>query len=126
MEVAYKYQGSVAPVRLGDSVGKFSSLVVERTARLFEAAGDTARLHLLLLLADDELTVTDIAAATQEGISTVSQRLKVLRTEGLVASRRDGKHIYYRLADRHIVELIANALTHVKEQLLTIAGEELK
>ena len=52
-----------------------------------------------------------------EDISTISQRLRVLRNEGLVSRRRQGKHIVYGLADQHVVELIANALAHAAEPL---------
>jgi ArsR family transcriptional regulator len=45
----------------------------------------------------------------------VSQRLRLLRSERLIARRRAGKHIYYRLADAHIMELLAGALEHAKE-----------
>jgi ArsR family transcriptional regulator len=45
----------------------------------------------------------------------VSQRLKVLRTEGLIRRRRDGLHVYYALADAHVSDLVANALAHAGE-----------
>ena len=59
--------------------------------------------------------MTEIVAAVGEKFSTVSQRLKLLRSEGLVARRRDGNHIHYALADRHVVDLILNALAHASE-----------
>jgi ArsR family transcriptional regulator len=45
----------------------------------------------------------------------MSHRLRLLRSDGLVRSRRDGRHIYYALSDDHVVELIANALAHAAE-----------
>jgi DNA-binding transcriptional ArsR family regulator len=57
----------------------------------------------------------ELAEATGEGLSTVSQRLKVLRSEGLIARRRDGKHILYSLADAHVAGLLAFALEHAQE-----------
>jgi ArsR family transcriptional regulator len=62
-----------------------------------------------------ECCVTEIVVATGEKFSTVSQRLRLLRTEGLVLRRRAGTHLYYALADRHVVDLIQNALAHASE-----------
>jgi ArsR family transcriptional regulator len=77
--------------------------------------GDAARLRILDLLKQQELCVTEIVAAVGEKFTTVSQRLKLLRSEGLIVRRRDGNHIYYALADRHVVDLIMNALAHATE-----------
>ena len=63
-----------------------------------------------------DLVPGELAAALGEGLSTVSQRLKVLRTEGLVARRRDGKHILYSLADAHVASLLTSALEHAQER----------
>jgi DNA-binding transcriptional ArsR family regulator len=88
---------------------------LSRTADIFRALGDPGRLRILTLLAERERCVTELVDVLQEKISTVSQRLKLLRSERLARSRRVGKHIYYSLADKHIVELIANALDHARE-----------
>lgn len=88
---------------------------LERAAQLFRAMADAPRLRLLDLLKVRELCVTEIAAALNDKLSTVSQRLRVLRQEGLVARRRDGNHLYYALADRHVADLILNALAHARE-----------
>jgi len=77
--------------------------------------GDGPRLLLLDLLKDRELCVTEIVAAVGEKFSTVSQRLRILLKEGLLARRRDGNHLYYALADRHVADLILNALAHASE-----------
>ena len=47
--------------------------------------------------------------------STVSQRLRILRSEGLIVRRRAGNHIYYSLADRHVADLIHNGLAHASK-----------
>ncbi len=86
---------------------------LERAAQLFRAMADAPRLRILDLLRD--LCVTEIAAAVNDKISTVSQRLRILRHEGLVVRRRDGNHLYYALADRHVADLILNALAHARE-----------
>ncbi len=86
--------------------------VLERAAALFRAAGDPGRLRILHCLLCEEHCVTDLAAESGDGMSTVSQRLKILRSEGLVKRRREGKHIYYTLADDHVRELVRGALEH--------------
>jgi DNA-binding transcriptional ArsR family regulator len=86
-----------------------------RAASLFRVVGDVARLKLLDRLAEREWCVTELAEAAGVGLSTVSQQLRTLRAERIVERRRTGKHIYYSLADRHIIELIANALEHASE-----------
>ncbi len=88
---------------------------VERAVRLFRALGDEARLRTLDLLVAGEACVTELADAMHERVSTVSHRLRLLRAEGLVQRRREGRHIFYALADRHVVELIENALVHATE-----------
>ena len=88
---------------------------MERAARLFRALGDAPRLRLLGLLNGRELCVTEIVEAMGEKFPTVSQRLRLLRGEGLIARRRQGTHIYYALADRHVADLITNALAHAAE-----------
>ena len=88
---------------------------LERAASLLKALGDVPRMRLVALLAQGEACVSELAAAEQEHLSTVSQRLKVLRAEQLVVRRREGKHIHYALADQHIVDLIFNVLAHASE-----------
>jgi ArsR family transcriptional regulator, lead/cadmium/zinc/bismuth-responsive transcriptional repressor len=88
---------------------------LERASRIFRALGDPERLRLLLLLSEGECCVTAAAEAQGEDISTVSQRLRVLRNEGLVSRRRDGKQIVYALADQHVADLMFTALAHASE-----------
>jgi ArsR family transcriptional regulator, lead/cadmium/zinc/bismuth-responsive transcriptional repressor len=91
------------------------ALVLEQAAALFRALGDTARLSLLERLAGGEYCVTELAEATGEGLSTISQRLRTLRAERLLKRRRVGKHVYYTLADQHVLEMIQSALAHAAE-----------
>jgi DNA-binding transcriptional ArsR family regulator len=87
-----------------------------RAAALFRVVSDVSRLKLLDRLADREWCVTELADAAGVGLSTVSQQLRLLRAERIVERRRTGKHIFYSLADRHIIELVANALEHAAEE----------
>jgi ArsR family transcriptional regulator len=77
--------------------------------------GDPGRLHLLTLLAEREWCVTELVETLKEKFSTVSQRLRILRGDGLVRRRRDGTHLFYALADRHVADLLDNALAHAQE-----------
>ncbi|MFK7984796.1 MAG: ArsR/SmtB family transcription factor [Sandaracinaceae bacterium] len=90
--------------------------VVARAASLLRAMGDPARLRLLeQLAAHGEQCVSELAEASGDGMSTVSQRLRLLRSEHLVSRRRDGKHIHYSLRDDHVRALITAALEHAAE-----------
>jgi ArsR family transcriptional regulator, lead/cadmium/zinc/bismuth-responsive transcriptional repressor len=93
----------------------YSSDIFERAAAIFSAMGDEPRLRLLEYISRGEACVTEIAKYTGEGLSTVSQRLKILAYERLVTKERRGKHIYYSLQDEHILNLLQNALGHAEE-----------
>jgi ArsR family transcriptional regulator, lead/cadmium/zinc/bismuth-responsive transcriptional repressor len=69
----------------------------------------------MIRLSEGEMCVTEIAAESGEGMSTISQRLKVLKNEGLVVGRREGKHVYYSLADRHVYDVMLSILAHADE-----------
>lgn len=86
-----------------------------RAAGIFRALGDLSRLRLLSLLAQREMCVTELTERLKDNLPAVSQRLKLLRGERIVSTRRQGKHIYYRLTDSHIAHLIANGLAHGEE-----------
>ena len=88
---------------------------LDRAAAIFRAAGDLSRLKLLYRLCDGEWCVTELADAAGVGLSTVSQQLRLLRAERIVARRRAGKHIFYSLADSHVSILIQSAIEHAAE-----------
>ena len=98
---------------------------IEVASRIFRAMGDPSRLRTLAILSQGEACVSEIAASTGEELSTISQRLRVLRSENLLVRRRQGKHILYSLADQHVSGLIFNALAHSTEKapLRTIKGK---
>jgi ArsR family transcriptional regulator, lead/cadmium/zinc/bismuth-responsive transcriptional repressor len=89
--------------------------VLERAAAIFRALGDFSRLRLLSTLMDGEKCVTELTEALDDNLPAISQRLKLLRSERIVKTRRQGKHIFYALADDHVAQLISNALAHGKE-----------
>jgi ArsR family transcriptional regulator, lead/cadmium/zinc/bismuth-responsive transcriptional repressor len=92
-----------------------SSAALERAAGIFRAAGDVSRLRLLDELCEGERCVTELAATVGAGLSTVSQQLRILRSEKLVTTRREGKHIFYSLVDQHVIDLITTVLAHAEE-----------
>jgi rhodanese-related sulfurtransferase/DNA-binding transcriptional ArsR family regulator len=77
----------------------------EQFARVGKALASPARLELLDLLAQGERGVEDLAAAARMKVSNTSAQLHLLAAAGLVASRRDGVRIYYRLADPGVTAL---------------------
>jgi len=93
-----------------------STEVLERAAAILRAAGEPGRLRLLELLAPGERCVTELAELSGDSLPTVSARLRVLRGERLLARRREGKHQFYALADRHVAELVQGVLEHAGEE----------
>ncbi|WP_283133657.1 ArsR/SmtB family transcription factor [Rhizohabitans arisaemae] len=88
-----------------------------RLADLFKLLGDPTRARLLYaLLEAGELCVCDLAATVEVSDTAVSHALRLLRTAGIVASRRDGRMIYYRLADSHVRLLLDLSLEHLRHE----------
>lgn len=98
--------------------GGHTRSVVERAAGMLKAAGDTERLGILALLQEGALQVSEIAERTEAGLSTTSQRLRLLLAEGLVARERQGRLVFYTLADEHVRDLIASVLDHADPEHL--------
>ena len=84
-------------------------------AELFKVFGDSTRIRILFSLFEEERCVTDIAKALAITQSAVSHQLKILKQSKLIKSRRDGKQIYYALADDHVRSIIDQGLEHVEE-----------
>lgn len=98
-----------------------SAIEGEQLGRLLGLLADPVRVRILFcLVAVDELCVGDLALALDISMDQSSYALKLLRTAGLVQTRRDGRVIYYRLADGFPHQL----LDHCLRQLLTIAAKE--
>ena len=84
-------------------------------ADFFKVLGDSSRMRILFALDRRELCVCDLSAALSMTKSAVSHQLRFLRTNHLVASRRSGKNIFYRLADDHVRDIIELAVEHLSE-----------
>ena len=87
----------------------------QRMAEFFSALADPHRLKLLSALAQQELCVCDLAAAVKMGESAVSHQLRVLRSQRLVKYRRQGRNVYYGLADDHIMSVYREVAEHLDE-----------
>ena len=84
-------------------------------AELFHQMADPTRLSLLQLLLDSEACVCDLSELVDVSVSAVSHQLRSLRTAGLVRGRREGRHVYYSLADDHVRILVSTGLEHIRE-----------
>ena len=84
-------------------------------ADLFKVFGDTTRIRILYALFESELCVCAISELIGMTQSATSHQLKVLKDNELVGSRREGKTIYYFLADNHVRSIIDQGYEHVTE-----------
>lgn len=87
-----------------------------KLADLFKVFGDPTRIRILHVLAGQELCVCDIAENLGMTQSAISHQLRILKQIHLVKYRRDGKTIYYSLADDHVYTILAQGLEHVMEE----------
>ena len=88
---------------------------LDSVADFFKMFGDNTRLKIMLALQQSELCVMDIAEALSMTQSAISHQLKVLKQKDLVKARRDGKTIYYSLADDHIATILSTGIDHIEE-----------
>lgn len=85
-------------------------------AELFKVFGDSTRIRILFVLFEAEVCVCDLAEALNMTQSAVSHQLKILKQNKLVRSRREGKSVFYSLADGHVRTIIDQGLEHVEEE----------
>lgn len=84
-------------------------------AELFKMFGDSTRVKILYALLEAELCVCDIAKLLDVSQSAVSHQLRVLKGGKLVKFRREGKTMFYSLADEHVVRILGQGMEHVEE-----------
>ena len=84
-------------------------------AEFFKVFGDATRLKILYVLKHSEMCVLDIAHMLGMTQSAISHQLRVLKQMDLVKNRREGKTIFYSLADSHIVTILSQGLDHIEE-----------
>ena len=94
--------------------------LAELIARRFRALGDPLRVRILDLLRDEELSVTTLAEQLGAGQQNVSKHLAVLVDSGMLARRKDGNHVYYRIADEGVFALCEQICGSLQTQLATL------
>ena len=84
-------------------------------AELFKVFGDSTRIRILFVLFEEEVCVCDLAKALNMTQSAISHQLRILKQNKLVKSRREGKSIFYSLADDHVRTIINQGREHIEE-----------
>ncbi|MGN0484058.1 MAG: ArsR/SmtB family transcription factor [Lachnospiraceae bacterium] len=84
-------------------------------AELFKVFGDSTRIRILFVLFEAEVCVCDLAKVLNMTQSAISHQLRILKQNKLVKSRREGKSIFYSLADSHVRTIIAAGCEHIEE-----------
>lgn len=84
-------------------------------ADLFKVFGDSTRIRILFVLFESEVCVCDLAETLNMNQSAISHQLKILKQAKLVTSRREGKSVFYSLADDHVRTIIGQGMEHILE-----------
>lgn len=84
-------------------------------AELFKVFGDTTRIKILYVLIENELCVNDIAEQLNMTQSAISHQLRILKQAKLIKYRREGKSMFYSLADDHVRTILDQGITHIEE-----------
>lgn len=84
-------------------------------AELYKVFGDSTRIRILYELFEKEMCVNDISESLNMTMSAISHQLRVLKQARLVKYRKEGKAVYYSLADEHVKSIIAMGLEHISE-----------
>ena len=85
-------------------------------AELFKVFGDSTRVRILYVLFEAEVCVCDLAEALNMTQSAISHQLRILKQNKLVKSRREGKQVFYALADDHVYTILNQGVEHVTEE----------
>ena len=103
---------------MNDSIERAAAIAT--TAKLFCGFSDPTRLAIITTLSDGEQRVSDIVTTLSGSQGNISGHLKCLRECGLVADRRTGREVYYRIAHDEVIEIVRSA-----ERLLALTGEHI-
>ena len=88
---------------------------LDSLAELFKVFGDPTRIRILFVLFETEVCVCDLARALNMTQSAVSHQLRILKQSRLVKNRREGKTVFYSLADGHIQSILNQGMEHIIE-----------
>lgn len=84
-------------------------------AELYKVFGDTTRIKILYALFESEMCVCDIAQLLGISVSAISHQLRILKQSQLVRFRREGKTVFYSLADDHVRSILGQGMEHITE-----------
>lgn len=84
-------------------------------AELYKVFGDSTRIKILYVLFESEMCVCDIAQLLNMSISAISHQLRVLKQSQLVRFRKEGKTVFYSLADEHVRLILGQGMEHICE-----------
>jgi len=88
--------------------------IAAHVAELFRSFSDTSRVRILSALVIEEMNISALAEAVGISESAVSHHMRGLRQMRIVQARRDGKEVYYRIEDEHIIALFQQGVNHVQ------------
>ena len=92
-----------------------SKETIENVAELFKLCGDGTRAAILCALCHHELCVNDLASVVEMSSSAVSHQLRLLKQNGIVASRREGKEMIYFIENKHVEDIFSYAIKYTEE-----------
>lgn len=103
-----------------DAIGRVRATLPEDdtlldVSELFKVLGDSTRCKILFVLLVSEMCVCDLSQLLGMSVSAVSHQLRILRQAQLVRYRREGKQVFYALADEHVRTLLSQGMEHVQE-----------
>jgi ArsR family transcriptional regulator, lead/cadmium/zinc/bismuth-responsive transcriptional repressor len=90
--------------------------IAAQVAELFRSFSDVSRVRILSVLVNGELNVGTLAKIVGISESAVSHHMRGLRQMRIVTARKDGKEVYYRVDDKHIIELFQQGVRHVQDE----------
>ena len=85
-------------------------------SELFKVFGDSTRIRILTVLRRHEMCVCDLATILSMNQSAISHQLRILKQARLISARREGKQVFYSLADDHVHQLLDTAIRHIAER----------
>ena len=90
---------------------------VELAVEVFAMLADATRVRLILALRDDEMSVNHLADIVDKSPAAVSQHLAKMRLARIVTTRQEGTRVFYRLANEHVSQLVADAIFQAEHSL---------
>ena len=107
--------GKRVGIELGENELLPAEGLIDEAVILLKGFADPTRFKLLLLLRQGEVCVHQLVEVTEMSQSAVSHQLRVLRAARLVSYKKRGRHVFYRLADDHVREMLTSTLSHSEE-----------